>query len=298
MERLGLGPDVLAEVNPKLVFGRMTGFGQDGPLAQARRPRHQLHRAGRRAARHRPQGRGAGAAAQPGRRLRRRRHVPRLRRGVRAAGGAEVRQGPGGRRRHGRRRRLPDGPDVRHVRARRLEATSAASTCSTPARPGTTPTRPRTASGWRSAPSRQRFYAEFIERLGPDSRRPARRSTTASGWPELRRRFAEAIKPAHARRMGAHLRGQRRLRRARAVAGRGRAITRTTPRARTFVERDGVLQPAPAPRFSAARRPRWALRRDRAAPTARPSCATGASRPAEIDALRSAGTIGTAEAAE
>ena len=35
MERLGLGPDVLLKVNPKLVFGRMTGFGQDGPLANA-----------------------------------------------------------------------------------------------------------------------------------------------------------------------------------------------------------------------------------------------------------------------
>jgi alpha-methylacyl-CoA racemase len=35
MERLGLGPDVLLAVNPRLVFGRMTGFGQDGPLAQA-----------------------------------------------------------------------------------------------------------------------------------------------------------------------------------------------------------------------------------------------------------------------
>jgi alpha-methylacyl-CoA racemase len=34
MERLGLGPDVLLALNPKLVFGRMTGFGQDGPLAQ------------------------------------------------------------------------------------------------------------------------------------------------------------------------------------------------------------------------------------------------------------------------
>jgi alpha-methylacyl-CoA racemase len=33
MERLGLGPDVLLGINPKLVFGRMTGFGQDGPLA-------------------------------------------------------------------------------------------------------------------------------------------------------------------------------------------------------------------------------------------------------------------------
>ncbi|TMJ67184.1 MAG: CoA transferase [Alphaproteobacteria bacterium] len=35
MERLGLGPEELLKINPKLVFGRMTGFGQDGPLAQA-----------------------------------------------------------------------------------------------------------------------------------------------------------------------------------------------------------------------------------------------------------------------
>jgi alpha-methylacyl-CoA racemase len=33
MERLGLGPDVLHAANPKLVYGRMTGWGQDGPLA-------------------------------------------------------------------------------------------------------------------------------------------------------------------------------------------------------------------------------------------------------------------------
>ena len=33
MERLGLGPDVLLEDNPKLVYGRMTGWGQTGPLA-------------------------------------------------------------------------------------------------------------------------------------------------------------------------------------------------------------------------------------------------------------------------
>ena len=34
MERLHLGPDELLSINPKLVFGRMTGFGQEGPLAQ------------------------------------------------------------------------------------------------------------------------------------------------------------------------------------------------------------------------------------------------------------------------
>ncbi len=34
-ERLGLGPDVCLARNPKLVYGRMTGWGQDGPMAQA-----------------------------------------------------------------------------------------------------------------------------------------------------------------------------------------------------------------------------------------------------------------------
>jgi alpha-methylacyl-CoA racemase len=33
IERLGLGPDVLLALNPKLVIGRMTGFGQSGPMA-------------------------------------------------------------------------------------------------------------------------------------------------------------------------------------------------------------------------------------------------------------------------
>jgi len=33
MERLGLEPEALLAVNPKLVFGRMTGFGQEGPMA-------------------------------------------------------------------------------------------------------------------------------------------------------------------------------------------------------------------------------------------------------------------------
>ena len=34
MERLGLGPQELLKDNPKLVYGRVTGWGQDGPLAQ------------------------------------------------------------------------------------------------------------------------------------------------------------------------------------------------------------------------------------------------------------------------
>jgi len=35
MEKLGLGPDACLARNPRLVYGRMTGWGQDGPLAGA-----------------------------------------------------------------------------------------------------------------------------------------------------------------------------------------------------------------------------------------------------------------------
>jgi alpha-methylacyl-CoA racemase len=36
-ERLGIGPDECAAVNPQLIFARITGWGQDGPLAQSAR---------------------------------------------------------------------------------------------------------------------------------------------------------------------------------------------------------------------------------------------------------------------
>ncbi|WP_306250657.1 CaiB/BaiF CoA-transferase family protein [Parvularcula sp. IMCC14364] len=41
MERLGLGPDDLLKRNPGLVYGRMTGWGQTGPYAQA--PGHDIN---------------------------------------------------------------------------------------------------------------------------------------------------------------------------------------------------------------------------------------------------------------
>ncbi|SEL79499.1 CaiB/BaiF CoA transferase family protein [Streptacidiphilus jiangxiensis] len=40
-ERLGLGPEACLARNPRLVYGRMTGWGQDGPLAQA--PGHDIN---------------------------------------------------------------------------------------------------------------------------------------------------------------------------------------------------------------------------------------------------------------
>ena len=41
MERLGLGPDLLCADNPRLVYGRLTGWGQEGPLGQA--PGHDIN---------------------------------------------------------------------------------------------------------------------------------------------------------------------------------------------------------------------------------------------------------------
>ncbi|SAK96113.1 Alpha-methylacyl-CoA racemase [Caballeronia hypogeia] len=41
MERLGLGPDVCLDLNPRLIYGRMTGWGQSGPLCTA--PGHDLN---------------------------------------------------------------------------------------------------------------------------------------------------------------------------------------------------------------------------------------------------------------
>jgi alpha-methylacyl-CoA racemase len=41
MERLGLGPDVVQARNPRVVYGRMTGYGQTGPLA--RTPGHDIN---------------------------------------------------------------------------------------------------------------------------------------------------------------------------------------------------------------------------------------------------------------
>ena len=35
MERLGLGPEELLARNARLVYGRMTGYGQDGPMARS-----------------------------------------------------------------------------------------------------------------------------------------------------------------------------------------------------------------------------------------------------------------------
>ena len=128
-------------------------LGPGRPARQGGRPRHQLHRADRRAACDRRQGQ-ADAAAQPGRRLRRRRHAAGLRHGVRPARGADARARA--------RWSTPPWSTARRCcwaasTAWRAPAcgttTSARPTCSTAARTSTAPTRPRTASSSPSARS-------------------------------------------------------------------------------------------------------------------------------------------------
>ena len=76
IERLGLGPDECSR-NPRLIYGRMTGWGQEGPLAQA--AGHDINYIALSGALHTSGARASSrSSAQSGRRLRRRRAVPAL----------------------------------------------------------------------------------------------------------------------------------------------------------------------------------------------------------------------------
>jgi len=103
LERLGLGPDVLLARNPKLVIGRMTGWGQDGPLAQA--AGHDINYIALSGALSddRPLGRRAGGAGGDGRRPGWWRHDARLRHRLRFTRSAHLRPWPSGRCRDHRR---------------------------------------------------------------------------------------------------------------------------------------------------------------------------------------------------
>ena len=93
-----------------------------------------------------------------------------------------------------------------------------------------------------------RFYAEFIERLGLKAA-DLPRQHDRSGWPELRRRFAEAIAGKTRDEWEAIFAGSDACVAPVLTLGEVARHPHNAAR-RTFVERDGVLQPAPAPRFS------------------------------------------------
>ena len=152
-ERLGLGPEELLAANPALVYGRMTGWGQEGALS--RRAGHDINYISV-----------AGALWAMGRAD----EVPSpplnlvgdfggggmmLAFGVLAAllEAKTLGPGPGGRRSDGRRHGLDDAADLRLLRPGGLDRAASGATSSTRARTSTRSTRPLTAVSSRSAPS-------------------------------------------------------------------------------------------------------------------------------------------------
>ena len=152
-ERLGMGPDVCLDRNPKLVYGRMTGWGQVGPMAMA--AGHDIDYIA------------LAGALEPMARAGERPFPPLNLVGDFGGGGMllafgmcaaiiharQTGRGPGGRRGHGRRCRGPDDHDLHAHVGRHVEGGARAPTCWTPAPTSTRCTRRPTAATWRSGPS-------------------------------------------------------------------------------------------------------------------------------------------------
>jgi alpha-methylacyl-CoA racemase len=290
MERLGLGPDALAKVNPKLVFGRMTGFGQDGPLAQ--RAGHDINYIALAGVLH-----GIGRQGQA--------PVPPLNLVGDFGGGGmflafgvvcallEAQKSGMG--------QVVDAAMVdgaaylmalmygmhaqgvwRDERGVNLLDTGAPWYDTYETKDGK----------WLAVGAiEQRFYAEFVKGLGlAAADLPAQHDR--SRWPELRRRFAEAIRQRTRDEWERAFAGSDAC--VAPVLSLGEASHHPHNAARaTFTDYDGVVQPAPAPRFSRT-----------AAAIGAPPRARGADceailrdwgfEAAEIDALQSASVIGAA----
>ncbi len=247
MERLGLGPDVLLGINPKLVFGRMTGFGQEGPLAQS--AGHDIDYIALAGVLH-AIGRKGGAPVPPLNLV-----------GDFGGGGMFLAFGVVCALLEAQRSGEGQVVDAAMVDG---SATLMALTFGLYAQGAWNDERGvnvlDTGAPWYDAYEtrdgkwlavgaiEKRFYEAFVRRLGLEpSELP--RQHDRSGWPELRRRFAETIA------------GRSRDEWERVFAGSDACVAPVLALAEvaqhphnaargTFVERDGVLQPAPAPRFS------------------------------------------------
>ena len=250
-ERLGIGPEQCSAVNPALVYGRMTGWGQDGPLAQA--AGHDidyialsgvLHALGRRggppqvpanllgdfgggamylavgvlaaALNARTTGRGqvVDASIVDGSA-----HLGSMLFGMLASGGWSTERGTN---------LLDTGAPYYDVY--------------------------ETADGEHMAvgPLEPRFYDDFVQRLGLAGQLPDREDPAS--WPALRARLAGVF----AQRTRAEWTEVFDGTDACVAPVLSLAEAREHPHVRergTFVDRDGTLQPAPAPRFSATPNP-------------------------------------------
>jgi alpha-methylacyl-CoA racemase len=288
MERLGLAPHVCLAVNPRLVYGRMTGYGQDGPMAAC--AGHDinyialagvLHAIGRRGDKPVPplnligdfggggmflafglvaamleagasgKGQVVDAAMVDGAA-----YLNALMQGLLSQGAWRDERGVN----------LLDGgapwydtyatKDGKHVAVGAIEG---------------------------------RFYRELIDKLGlAAAGLPAQHDR--KGWPELRRRLAEAFATRTREEWAAHFAGSDAC--VTPVLAIGEAPRHPHNAARgTFLERDGVLQPAPAPRFSRTPAAAGPPPRPAGADTREVLVACGFGT-AELDALARDGVIG------
>jgi alpha-methylacyl-CoA racemase len=247
MERLGLGPDQLLAANPKLVFGRMTGFGQHGPLASA--AGHDidyialagaLHAIGRKGEAPVPPLNLVGDFGGGG---------MFLAFGVVCALLEAQRSGKG---------QVVDAAMIDGAATLMALMFGMFSQGSWKDERGVNVL--DTGAPWYDTYATRdgkwlavgaieaRFYAAFVERLGLDPKGLPKQHDR-SGWPELKRRFAEAIATKTRDEWDGIFSGSDAC--VAPVLGLSEVAQHPHNAARgTFVTRDGVLQPAPAPRFS------------------------------------------------
>ncbi|MGC4250102.1 MAG: CaiB/BaiF CoA-transferase family protein [Sphingobium sp.] len=246
-ERMGLGPEDCAAVNPRLVYGRMTGFGQDGPLAQA--PGHDINYIALSGVLH--------SIGEKGRAP-----VPPLNLAGDLGGGAlylalgvlsaviEARTSGQG--------QVVDASMVEGsaslmalfygLRAAGLMKDERGSNRLDGGTPWYSVYETRDGGYVALGSNEPRFYRETLELLGlTDAGLGGQHDQ--SGWPEMRRRFAEAFS-TRTRDEWCELAEGREVCLA-PVLSLEEAPRHPHNRARgSFVEIDGVVQPAPAPRFS------------------------------------------------
>ena len=277
-ERLGLGPDVCLARNPRLVYGRMTGWGQDGPDGPGRRPRHRLHRPGRR-----PRGRSAGPASG-----RCRRSTWSATSAAAACCSPSACWPPSSAPSTTGKGQVVDAAMVDGAASLMTMTYTLRSAGIWHGRPGHQPARHRRPllRGLRDlrrrVHRRRRHRAPVLRRADPAARAgrrgPARPRWTGRTWPAMKERFAAIFATQDPGRVGGRLRRDRRLRGAGAVAGRGaRPPPQPVP---GDLHRGGRRRPArPGPPVPVAPRARSAGRRPIRASTPTRRWPTGASPP-------------------
>ena len=247
MERLGLGPDVVLAANPKLVYGRMTGWGQDGPLAP--RAGHDINYIALSGVLH-----AIGRQGEP--------PVPPLNLVGDFGGGGmllafgivcallaaqRTGQGPGRRRGDGR-RRVDPRRDVLGDAARGKWTETRGDNALDSGAPWYDVYETSDGQFVAIGAIEPKFYAELLDRLGLASAAlPAQHDR--NGWPELRRRFAAAFRTQTRDEWCRVFEGSDACFAPVLTFAEARAHPHNVARG-GYVAVGGVEQPAPAPRFS------------------------------------------------